>query len=88
MNTQPATPARRVPVIVPAWMWGPGDAAPTASGRTSAGEVTTDLQIAGRTKGYRHPLLTLELGIACHQAMIDVCADFERRSQTRSAGAR
>ena len=23
----------RVPVIVPAWMWGPGDAAPTASGR-------------------------------------------------------
>jgi len=23
----------RVPIIVPAWMWGPGDAAPTASGR-------------------------------------------------------
>jgi hypothetical protein len=30
-------------------------------------------------QGYRHPLLTLELGIAVHQAMADVCAAFERR---------
>jgi nucleoside-diphosphate-sugar epimerase len=28
----PADGAIRVPIIVPAWMWGPGDAAPTASG--------------------------------------------------------
>lgn len=34
-------------------------------------------------QGYRHPLLTLELGIAFHQAMINVCADFERHSQAR-----
>jgi PadR family transcriptional regulator AphA len=31
-------------------------------------------------QGYRYPRLTLELGIAVHQAMADVCADFERRS--------
>jgi DNA-binding PadR family transcriptional regulator len=30
-------------------------------------------------QGYRHPLLTLELGIAVHQAIADVCAAFERR---------
>jgi hypothetical protein len=34
----------RVPVIVPAWMWGPGDAGPTASGRlflaVARGELT------------------------------------------------
>jgi DNA-binding PadR family transcriptional regulator len=30
-------------------------------------------------QGYRYPLLTLELGIAVHQAMADVCAAFERR---------
>lgn len=29
----PAELGVRVPVIVPAWMWGPGDAGPTASGR-------------------------------------------------------
>jgi dihydroflavonol-4-reductase len=28
----PESSGVRVPVIVPAWMWGPGDAAPTASG--------------------------------------------------------
>ncbi len=39
---------------------------------------------AAEERGYLHPLLTLELGIAFHQAMIDVCADFERRSPTRS----
>jgi DNA-binding PadR family transcriptional regulator len=35
--------------------------------------------------GYRHPLLTLELGIAVHQAMADVCAAFERRQAAESA---
>ena len=39
---------------------------------------------AAEEQGYRHPHLTLELGIAFHQAMIDVCAVFERHSQARS----
>ena len=36
-------------------------------------------------QGYRHPLLTLELGIAVHQAMADVCAAFERRQAAEPA---
>ena len=36
-------------------------------------------------QGYHYPLLTLELGIAVHQAMVDVCAAFERR---QAAGPR
>ena len=39
---------------------------------------------AASDRGYRYPLLTLDLGIAFHQAMIEVCADFERRPQMRS----
>jgi PadR family transcriptional regulator AphA len=34
---------------------------------------------ASREKGDVYPLLTLHLGIAFHQAIIDVCQDFERR---------
>jgi PadR family transcriptional regulator AphA len=36
-------------------------------------------------EGYRYPLLTLELGIAVHQAMADVCAAFERRQAAEPA---
>jgi PadR family transcriptional regulator AphA len=36
-------------------------------------------------QGYRYPLLTLELGIAVHQAMADVCAAFERRQAAEPA---
>ena len=38
---------------------------------------------AAAVEGNVHPLLTLELGIAFHQAMADVCKRFERAS-TRS----
>jgi len=31
-------------------------------------------------EGKRYPLLTLEMGIAFHQAMIDVCTEFERNA--------
>jgi DNA-binding PadR family transcriptional regulator len=36
-------------------------------------------------EGNAYPLLTLQMGIAYHQAMIDVCADFEHKAtaQTR-----
>ena len=35
---------------------------------------------AAEAKGNLYPGLTLQLGIAYHQAIIDVCADFERHS--------
>jgi PadR family transcriptional regulator, regulatory protein AphA len=35
---------------------------------------------AASQDGYAHPLLTLELGIAFHQAMLDVCKRFELAS--------
>ncbi len=36
-------------------------------------------------QGYRYPSLTLELGIAVHQAMADACAAFERRQAAERA---
>lgn len=36
-------------------------------------------------QGYSHPMLTLELGIAVHQAIADVCAAFERRQVAEPA---
>jgi dihydroflavonol-4-reductase len=39
----------RVPVIVPAWMWGPGDAAPTASGRLFLAVARGELGAVPRT---------------------------------------
>ena len=41
---------------------------------------------AAAHEGNIHPLLTLELGIAVHRAMVDVCERFER-SATRSRRA-
>ena len=38
----------RVPVIVPAWMWGPGDAAPGASGRVFLAVARGDLSAVPR----------------------------------------
>jgi hypothetical protein len=35
---------------------------------------------AAARDGNVHPLLTLELGIAVHQAMVDVCTRFEQRA--------
>jgi PadR family transcriptional regulator, regulatory protein AphA len=35
---------------------------------------------AAEAEGNRYPGLTLQLGIAYHQAIIDVCAEFERRA--------
>ena len=32
-----------------------------------------------RDRGHAHPLLTLRMGIAFHQAMIDVCSEFEQK---------
>lgn len=44
---------------------------------------------AAAQKGNIHPLLTLELGIAVHQAMVDVCERFERAgTSTFSYGKR
>jgi PadR family transcriptional regulator AphA len=34
-------------------------------------------------EGNLHPLLTLRMGIACHQGMIEVCKEFERRLSIR-----
>ena len=31
-------------------------------------------------RGSRYPQLTLHLGLAYHQAIVDVCAEFEHRS--------
>jgi hypothetical protein len=36
--------------------------------------------LAAAEEGNRYPLLTLQMGIAFHQAMIDSCADFERNA--------
>lgn len=41
---------------------------------------------AAEAGGNLYPNLTLQLGIAYHQAIIDVCADFERRSLASPAG--
>ena len=38
----------RVPIIVPAWMWGPGDAAPTASGRVFLAVARGELRAVPR----------------------------------------
>jgi DNA-binding PadR family transcriptional regulator len=36
--------------------------------------------LAAAEEGNRYPLLTLQMGIAFHQAMIDTCANFERNA--------
>jgi DNA-binding PadR family transcriptional regulator len=41
-------------------------------------EIEPAAQLAEQ-RGNVHPLLTLRMGIAFHQAMIDVCREFERR---------
>ena len=41
---------------------------------------------AAETEGNVYPGLTLQLGIAYHQAIIDVCAEFERRSAASRGG--
>ena len=41
---------------------------------------------AAEAEGNHYPGLTLQLGIAYHQAIIDVCADFERRSAASRGG--
>src|SRR5215470_15742809 len=41
---------------------------------------------AAEAQGNLYPGLTLRLGIAYHQAIIDVCADFERRSAASRGG--
>jgi Virulence activator alpha C-term len=41
---------------------------------------------AAEIDGNLYPGLTLQLGIAYHQAIIDVCADFERRTATSHGG--
>jgi DNA-binding PadR family transcriptional regulator len=38
--------------------------------------------LAAEAQGNVYPLLTLRMGIAYHQAIIDVCRDFERKPQT------
>jgi PadR family transcriptional regulator AphA len=35
--------------------------------------------LAAEEQGHAHPLLTLHMGIAFHQAMLDVCREFEQR---------
>jgi PadR family transcriptional regulator, regulatory protein AphA len=35
--------------------------------------------LAAEQQGNVHPLLTLRMGIAVHQAMVDVCEEFERK---------
>jgi|GraSoiStandDraft_41_1057321.scaffolds.fasta_scaffold469234_2 PadR family transcriptional regulator, regulatory protein AphA len=52
--------------------------------RRSQGRVSTlqAIQSAGEQaeqEGNLHPLLTLRMGIAFHQAMVDVCEEFEQR---------
>jgi hypothetical protein len=47
---------------------------------TAAGELAAD-------EGKKHPQLTLDMGIAYHQAIIDVCNRFERaHSKERQGG--
>src|SRR6516165_8263784 len=41
---------------------------------------------AAEAEGNLYPGLTLQLGIAYHQAIIDVCAEFERRSAASRGG--
>jgi len=41
---------------------------------------------AAEAEGNLYPGLTLQLGIAYHQAIIDVCAEFERRSTAARGG--
>jgi PadR family transcriptional regulator, regulatory protein AphA len=45
-------------------------------------KALTDIEPAGEEaagEGNVHPLLTLRMGIAVHQAMVDVCEEFEQR---------
>ena len=47
--------------------------------------IRPDAEAAARA-GNNHPLLTLEMGIAYHQAVVDVCRRFERASPKERSG--
>jgi PadR family transcriptional regulator, regulatory protein AphA len=49
-------------------------------------EIVPTAESAG-DDGSRFPNLTLQMGIAFHQAMVDVCADFEQTLRGRVGGA-
>src|SRR5439155_577388 len=55
----------RVPVIVPAWMWGPGDAAPGASGRVFLAVARRDLPAPGPDHRRRSQLVPRPRHAAC-----------------------
>lgn len=56
----------RVPVVVPGWMWGPGDTAPTASGQMFVATATATM--AGVPRVSAHIVDARDVAYACVQA--------------------
>ena len=54
-----------------------------SKGRVATLETIRPTGDAAAGEGNVHPLLTLELGIAVHRAIVDVCERFERASAAR-----
>jgi hypothetical protein len=50
--------------------------------RVSTLQAVESAGVQAEREGNLHPLLTLRMGIAFHQAMVDVCDEFEQRLAT------
>jgi dihydroflavonol-4-reductase len=55
-----------VPVVVPGWMWGPGDAGPTASGQMFLSVANTTMAAVPRVSG--HIVDARDVAVACVRA--------------------
>jgi DNA-binding PadR family transcriptional regulator len=56
--------------------------------RVAALQAIEPAALATEAQGAAYPLLTLQLGIAFHRAMLEVCREFEPKLSAESAGLR
>ncbi len=63
--------AMRVPVIVPGWMWGPGDAGPTSAGRLFLSIARRQLRAI--PDAGNHMVDARDVAAACVRAAVDGC---------------
>ncbi|WP_433133752.1 NAD-dependent epimerase/dehydratase family protein [Micromonospora sp. CA-240977] len=59
----------RVPLVLPGWMWGPGDAGPTSAGRLFLAVARSELRAVPRVGN--HLVDARDVAAACVQAAID-----------------